>query len=139
MSTEENKNIVRRYQEIYNSNNLDELDNIVALDVLMPKIMPDMPSGLDGAKAVHQKTLIGMPDFRTEIQDLIAENDKVVARVLMTGTHTGDFYGIPATGKHVEFTGVFIVRIVNGKIVEHWGEEDSYSLLLQLGLKLKAG
>ena len=80
-----------------------------------------------------------MPDFRTEIQDLIAENDKVVARVLMTGTHTGDFYGIPATGKHVEFTGVFIVRIVNGKIVEHWGEEDSYSLLLQLGLKLKAG
>ena len=139
MSIEENKNIVRRYQEIYNSNNLDDLSDVVVLDVLTPKIMPNMPSGLDGAKAVHQKTLVGMPDFRTEIQDLIAENDKVVARVLMTGTHTGDFYGIPATGKHVEFTGVFIVRIVNGKIVEHWGEEDSYSLLLQLGLKLKAG
>ena len=139
MSIEENKNIVRHYQKIYNSNSLDGLNDIVALDVLTPKIMPNMPSGLDGAKAVHQKTLIGMPDFRTEIQDLIAADDKVVARVLMTGTHTGDFYGIPATGKHVEFTGVFIVRIVNGKIVEHWGEEDSYSLLLQLGLKLKTG
>ena len=139
MSIEENKNIVRRYQEIYNSNNLDDLNDIMALDVLTPKIMPNMPSGLDGAKAVHQKTLIGMPDFHTEIQDLIAENDKVVARILMTGTHTGDFYGIPATGKQVGFTGVFIVRIANGKIVEHWGEEDSYSLLLQLGLKLKAG
>ena len=139
MSLEENKQLIRRYQEIYNSNNLDELGEVMSFDVLTPKIMPNMPSGLDGAKAVHQKTLIGMPDWHTEIQDLVAENDKVVARVLMTGTHTGDFYGIPATGKHVEFTGVFIVRIADGKIVEHWGEEDSYGLLLQLGMKLKAG
>jgi len=139
MSLEENKQLIRRYQEIYNSNNLDELGEVMSFDVLTPKIMPNMPSGLDGAKAVHQKTLIGMPDWHTEIQDLVAENDKVVARVLMTGTHTGDFYGIPATGKRVEFTGVFIVRIADGKIVEHWGEEDSYGLLLQLGMKLKAG
>jgi len=139
MSLEENKQIVRRYQEIYNSNHLDELGSVMSFDVLTPKIMPNMPSGLEGAKAVHQKTLLGMPDFRTEIQELIAEGDKVVARVLMTGTHTGDFYGIPATGKSVEFTGVFIVRIADGKIVEHWGEEDSYGLLLQLGMKLKSG
>jgi predicted ester cyclase len=89
---------------------------------------------LDGAKAVHEKTLIGMPDFKTEIQELIAEGDKVVARVIMTGTHTGDFYGIPATGRRVEFTGIYIVRIADGKIVEHWGEEDSVSLLQQLGV-----
>jgi steroid delta-isomerase-like uncharacterized protein len=134
MPIEENKNIIRRYQECYNTNQLDGLDEIMAFDVLTPKIMPEMPSGLDGAKAVHQKTLVGMPDFRTEIQDLIAENDKVVARVIMTGTHTGNFYGIPATGKHVEFSGIFIARIVEGKIVEHWGEEDSFSLLKQLGV-----
>ncbi len=138
MSLEENKQIVRRYQEVYNSNNLDGLDEIISLDVLTPKIMPDMPSGLEGAKAVHQKTLAGMPDFKTEIQDLIAEGDRVVARVIMTGTHTGNFYGIPATGKRVEFTGVYIVRIENGKIVEHWGEEDSLSLLKQLGFVPKA-
>ena len=134
MSIEENKDIVRRYQECYNTNHLDGLDEIVDVDVLTPKIMPGMPSGLEGAKAVHQKTLIGMPDFRTEIQDLIAEDDKVVARVIMTGTHTGNFYGIPATGKRVEFSGIFIARIVDGKIVEHWGEEDSFSLLKQLGV-----
>jgi steroid delta-isomerase-like uncharacterized protein len=138
MSLDENKAIVRRYQDIYNNNSLHELDQVVAFDVLTPKIMPNMPSGLEGAKAVHQKTLVGMPDFRTEIQDLVAEGDKVVARVLMTGTHTGDFYGIPATGKRVEFTGMYIARIADGKIVEHWGEEDAYGLLLQLGLKLKA-
>ena len=134
MSIEENKSIVRRYQECYNTNQLDGLDEIMALDVLTPKIMPGMPSGLEGAKAVHQKTLVGMPDFHTEIQDLIAEDDKVVARVIMTGTHTGDFYGIPATGKCVEFSGMFIARIVDGKIVEHWGEEDALSLLQQLGV-----
>ena len=138
MPIEENKQIVRRYQDIYNSNNLDQLSEVVAIDVLTPKMMPDMPSGLEGAKAVHEKTLLGMPDFHTEIKDLVAEGDKVVARVLMTGTHTGNFYGIPATGKRVEFTGVYIARIENGKIVEHWGEEDSYGLLLQLGMRLKA-
>ena len=138
MPIEENKQIVRRYQDIYNSNNLDQLSEVMAIDVLTPKMMPDMPSGLEGAKAVHEKTLLGMPDFHTEIKDLVAEGDKVVARVLMTGTHTGNFYGIPATGKRVEFTGVYIARIENGKIVEHWGEEDSYGLLLQLGMKLKA-
>ncbi|MCI0550562.1 MAG: ester cyclase [Anaerolineae bacterium] len=137
MSLEENKNIVRRYQEIYNSNNLDALDEVVAFDVFMPKIMPNMPSGLEGAKQVHQTTLLGMPDFRTEIQDLFAEGDKVVARVLMMGTHTGNFYGIPATGKRVEFTGMYIVLIENGKIVKHWGEEDSLSLLKQLGYVVK--
>jgi steroid delta-isomerase-like uncharacterized protein len=137
MSVEENKQIVRRYQEIYNSNDLDELDEIMAFDVLMPKLMPNMPPGLKGAKVVHQTTLTGIPDFQTEIQDLFAEEDKVVARVLMTGTHTGNFYGIPATGKRVEFTGIYIARILNGKIVEHWGEEDSLSLLTQLGAKVK--
>ena len=137
MSIEENKAIIRRYQEAYNSNNLDALDELVAVDVLTPKIMPDIPFGLEGAKAVHRKTLLGMPDFRTEIDELIAEGDKVMARVTMTGTHTGDFYGIPATGKSVNFTGMYIARIKDGKIVEHWGEEDALSLMKQLGFTLK--
>ena len=65
-----------------------------------------------------------MPDWQTMIDDLIAEADEVVARITMTSTHTGDFWGIPATGNQVEFTGIYIVRIANGKIVEHWGEEE---------------
>ncbi len=133
MSLEENKEIVRRYQGAYNNNRLDVLDEIVAADVLTPKIMPGMPPGLEGAKLVHQTSLTGMPDFHTAIEDLIAEDDKVVARISMTGTHTGNFWGIPATGKKVEFTGVYIVRIADGKIVEHWGEEDGLSLMQQLG------
>jgi steroid delta-isomerase-like uncharacterized protein len=133
MSLEENKDIVRRYQRVYNSSELDSLDQVLAVDVLTPKIMPGMPPGLEGAKRVHQISLRGMPDFHTEIDELIAEGDKVVARVTMTGTHTGDFWGIPATGRRVQFTGMYMVRIANGKIVEHWGEEDGVGLLQQLG------
>jgi steroid delta-isomerase-like uncharacterized protein len=134
MSTEENKEIVRRYQQAYNDNELDALDELVAAELLTPKIMPGLPPGLEGAKVVHRRTLMGMPDFHTEIKELIAEGDKVVARIVMTGTHTGDFWGIPATGKRVEFTGVYIARIRDGRIVEHWGEEDGVSLLRQLGV-----
>lgn len=134
MSLEENKAIVRRYQEIHNSNNLDALSEVVTEHLLTPRIMSGMKPGLQGAKQVHATTLIGMPDWHTEINDLIAEGDKVAARITMAGTHTGNFWGIPATGKRVEFGGIYIVRIANGKIVEHWGEEDGLSLLQQLGV-----
>ncbi len=137
MSIEENKNIVRRYQEIYNSNQLDALLEVVSVDLLTPKIMPGILHGIEGAKAAHQIMLRGFPDYQTVIDDLIAEGDKVAARITMTGTHTGTFMGIPATGKHVEFTGIYIARIANGKIIEHWGEEDGVSLLAQLGLTFK--
>jgi steroid delta-isomerase-like uncharacterized protein len=139
MSLEQNKAIVSRYQEIYNSNQLDALTEVVSEDLLTPKIMPGYGDGVEGGRNIHNTTLIGMPDWRTEIEDLIAEGDKVVARIRMTGTHTGDFYGIPATGKRVEFTGIYIVRIANGKIIEHWGEEDAVSLLTQLGVMPKIG
>jgi predicted ester cyclase len=133
MSNAENKKIVRRYQEIYNSNDLEALGEVVSEDLLTPKIMPGIPSGMEGAKAAHRIMLAGFPDYQTVIDDLVAEGDKVVARITMSGTNTGNFMGIPPTRKRVSFTGIYIARIANGKIVEHWGEEDSISLLQQLG------
>ena len=137
MSMEENKQIVRRYQEAYNTANYEALDEIVAADVLTPNMISGVPRGLQGAKLVHQKTLAGMPDYHTEIEDLIAEGDKVVARVTLTGTHTGDFYGIPATGKRIHLSAMYMVRIQEGRIVEHWGEENGVTVLRQLGFKIK--
>jgi predicted ester cyclase len=95
--------------------------------------MPGIPQGIEGAKAAHQIMLAGFPDYQTVIDDLIAEGDKVAARITMSGTHTGSFMGIPPTGKFISFTGMYIARIADGKIIEHWGEEDSVSLLQQLG------
>ncbi len=137
MSIEENKNIVRRYQEAYNNCDFDALAELVSADVLTPHIIAGMPSGLEGARVVHQTTLIGMPDYHTTIEDLIAEGDKVVAHVTMTGTHTGNFWGIPPTGRRVNLTGIYIVRIKDGKIVEHWGEENGIIVIKQLGFKTK--
>ena len=139
MALEENKTIVRRYQDIYNSNKLDNLLEVVSEDLLTPKIMPGIPSGIEGAKVAHQIMLAGFPDYQTVIDDLIAEGDKVAARITMSGTNTGSFMGIPSTGKFISFTGMYIARIANGKIVEHWGEEDGVSLLAQLGVLPKMG
>ena len=80
-----------------------------------------------------------MTHFHTEILDMIAEGDKVVARVNITGVHTGNFFCIPATGKRVEFSGVYMERIENGKIAERWGEENGVSLLEQLGVIPRIG
>jgi len=133
MSIEENKKIVHRYQEIYNRNDLDALSEVVPEDLLIPKMMPGIPTGIEGAKAAHRIMLAGFPDYQTIIDDLLAEGDKVAARITMSGTNTGSFMGIPPTGKRISFTGIYIARVANGKIVEHWGEEDSVSLLQQLG------
>ena len=67
------------------------------------------------------------------IDDLIAEGDKVVARTTMRGTHLGSFFGVPPSGKTVEMTGVHIVRIADGRIIEHWGNNDDLGLMRQLG------
>ena len=134
MSIEQNKDIVRHYQDIYNKNELQRLHEVVAEDLLTPKIMPGVPQGLEGAKAAHQIMLAGFPDYQTTIDELIAEGDKVVARITMTGTHTGSFMGVPPTGRFISFTGIYIARVVNGKIVEHWGEEDGVGLLQQMGI-----
>jgi predicted ester cyclase len=134
MSIEENKSIVRRYQEIYNSNALDRLTEVVSVDLLTPNILPGIPPGLEGAKAAHRMMLAGFPDYQTIIEDMIAEGDKVAARIKMTGTHNGEFMGVPPTDRRISFTGIYIARIANSKIVEHWGEEDGVSLLQQLGV-----
>ena len=134
MSIEKNKNLVRLYQEIYNSNDLDRLTEVVSEDLLTPNIMPGIPYGLEGAKAAHRIMLTSFPDYQTIIDDMIAEGDKVAARIKMTGTHSGEFMGIPPTGRRISFTGIYFARIAGGKIVEHWGEEDGVSLLQQLGV-----
>ena len=89
MSIEENKEIVRSYQDIYN---IIILDEVMAAEVRTPKIIPGFPPGLEGAKKVHELSLIGMTDFHAGILYMIAEGDKMVARVNITGVHTGIFW-----------------------------------------------
>ena len=134
MSTEENKTIVRRYQEAYNTNNLDALNEIVAPDFVSHSLAPGLPEGLQGGNLMHQMTMAAMSDYQVSIDDLIAEGDRVAARFTMMGTHTGaDFLGLPPSGRKINVSGISIFRIADGKIVEHWANEDALGLLQQLG------
>jgi steroid delta-isomerase-like uncharacterized protein len=73
------------------------------------------------------------PDWHCEIEDFVAEGDRVVNRWIGRGTHKGDFFGIPATGKSVTLTGVTEHRVENGKIVNDWSVGDQLGLMQQLG------
>jgi len=133
MSTESNAALVRRYQHIYNSNNLDALSEVLAPDFKPNTLMAGVPSTLDGYKQLHLGTVAAYPDFHVAVEDLFAEGDKVVMRFTITGTHEGDFLGVPPTGRRINVPGISIFRIADGKIAEHWGEEDALGWMQQIG------
>lgn len=124
---EENKNIARRFNdEIWNEGNLDVVDEIVAADLVWHEI------GINGVEAFN-RNLTGLrtefPDLSIITEDLVAEGDKVVARMTMQGTHA-------PTGKQATWTTIGILRIADGKIVEMWTNEDLLGRLLQIGFEL---
>lgn len=133
MSVERNKEIVRRYQRAINDQDWDALNSVLAPEVATPLMLPGFPPGREGAKAIGVATLQAWPDFRTEIDELIAEGDRVVAMVTMTGTAVNDGFGVPGTGKSFTMVGVYVVRVLDDMIVEHWGVEDALGMLGQIG------
>lgn len=134
MSTETNKALVRRYQEAYNTNTLAALDDLVAADVATPNMLPGFAPGLEGAKHMHRLTLDAWPNFKGEIEDLIAEGDYVVARLTYSATPQKEAFGVPPNGKSFRISGQFIARIQSGKIVEHFGVEDAIGIMQQMGV-----
>jgi predicted ester cyclase len=136
MSTEHNKEIVRRYRQAHTTNKLDALDEIIAEDLIPHNLLPGLPAGIEGAKMAHQTVLASFPDYMTTTEgELIAENDKVVERWSCTATFTGAPYqGTPANGKSFSVTGISIYRLAHGKIVEHWAEADFLGASQQLGV-----
>ena len=137
MSTEENKNVVRRLYETINeavsTGKLELLDAIIAPNVEDHNPAPGQGSGIDGVRQAFGMSHDAFPDMHITVEDMIAEGDLVVARVTARGTNTGEFAGIPATGKQFAQTGIDILRVAKGKVVERWGAFDDLGLLQQLG------
>ena len=133
--SEENKALYRRFvDEVINHKNTDALSDLMAVDMVDHNLMPGQAPGLEGMQTLMTMSLGAFPDLHSTIDVLIAEGDLVAGRMTTTGTHTGDFMGIPATGKQVKFTETHIVRIANGKAVEHWGNSDDMGMMQQLGV-----
>lgn len=137
-SPEENKTILRRFiEEIWNRGNLEVADELFHPAAITPDA--PLPPGPAGIKTIASMFLQAFPDLVMTIEDVIAEDDKVVGRFTETATHKGDFMGIAPTGKQVKFTELAILRIANGQIIESWFQFDSLGLLNQLGLGVAAG
>ena len=98
--------------------------------------------GRAGFERIIGKLRVAFPDLKMEIKDVMADGDRVVVRAMMTGTHRGPLqfthFPIEATGKRVESEQIHILRVANGKIVEHWGGRDDVGMFRQLGLKITA-
>jgi steroid delta-isomerase-like uncharacterized protein len=136
MSTDDNKEIVRRFQagmaENFRTGSLDTVRAILDPDCAFD--MPGMPSTVEGMLQVLPMFHTAFPDLQVTHGALIAEGDKVAYRLTWTGTHTGEFMGIAATGKRVTVTVTHIDQIANGKIVRHDGDWDQLGMLQQLGV-----
>lgn len=135
MSTEENKALVRQWLQAVDTGDVGVVDKHVGPAFVdhNPPPFQGPATGLQGAKDAFTYALGAFSDFRHEIQEQYADGDSVITRIVGYGTHTGDFLGIPATGKQVQMEGIAIHRLVDGQIVEHWAQVDAAGLLMQLG------
>ncbi len=135
MSTDDNISLVRRYiEEAWNTHNPGVLDDILAADAIN-HAAPHL-SGPEGFKQIFGVLFAAFPDAYWTIEDIFAAGDRVATRGRWGGTHLGDFFGIPATGRLFEVTHMHIFRIEDGKIAEHWANRDDLGHREQLGMVL---
>ena len=130
------KNLVRRmYEEAWNENKLEVIDEICAADYI--GVGPyGNEIGPEAVKRGVTSRRLAFPDIHVTIADMIAAEDKVVARLTFRGTHNGEFQGVPPTNKVVTWSGIWIYRVANGKFVERWHNYDMHGLMQQLGAGL---
>src|SRR5919206_4781977 len=134
--TEANKELVQTFiQELFTKGDLDAVDRYLAPDFVNhdPPFpgAPEGPEGMREAAALYRRAL---PDWHSDLHQLVAEDDIVVERFTASGTHQGDLMGVPGTGATIALRGINIFRVSDGKIVERWGQLDQLGLLHQLGL-----
>lgn len=134
MSIEANKEIIRRLTDAFNDRNMTVIDELVDIDYIDHGPFHKQQAGREGMKQAHQYFYEGFPDVHETIEDIFAEEDKVVVRWICKGTHLGNFVSvpIPPTGKSAAVQGIDIFRIQNGKVTECWHIVDALSLLFQL-------
>jgi steroid delta-isomerase-like uncharacterized protein len=134
MSTDRNKAVYRQFiQEAFNEARFDHLDALVASDYVVHDRPPGLPTGRDAVPAIVASMRAAFPDLTLTIDELVAEGDVVCARSTFRGTHRGPIFGVAATGRAVEVSGLTMVRFRDGQLIESWVRNDQTGLLAQLG------
>lgn len=134
MAEHENKALVRRYyDEVFNDRRVDLVDQIAVEDYVEHDPFPGQGDGRADLRARVELILAAMNPLRFEVQDMIAEGDRVVVRWVQQGSQSGSFMGIPPTGRQYTSAGIDVHRLRDGLMAEHWHVVDLFSLLQQLG------
>jgi steroid delta-isomerase-like uncharacterized protein len=139
VSTDENKAVVQRwFSDVVSRGDMTSLDEICAVchpefEMVRGVVQP-APQGIPGLKDLITSLRTAFPDLSATVEEQVAEGDKVVSRVTMSGTHQGEFMGIPATGKPFTIPGVSIWEVRDGQLISEWVTWDSMSMMQQLGL-----
>ena len=119
--SENNIELARKYlEDVWNAKKRDQIEVLLSDDFFDHHYPPEYPRGPEGAKMWFDYVTKALPDINCEIEDIIADGDKVVVRYVLSGTHEGELAGIPATNKKVAVPAVSIYYMSKGKIAECW-------------------
>jgi steroid delta-isomerase-like uncharacterized protein len=132
-----NKATFRRFHDAFANGGDAEFISTMIDEIVEPGVQNHTPVEATGAQvlkelfaAIHRV----FPDLHVTVEDMIEEDDKVAGRNTLTGTHRGEYMGLPPTGKSVTYKEIIIFRFVNGRIAETWGVVDVFSQMKQLGM-----
>src|SRR5450432_3599704 len=127
--------LMRRTYDLINAGDIEGFGELLADDFVEHEVTPGLAPTKDGVKQFFTMYLAAFPDLRFSADDILASGDKVVGRVTITGTNTGDFMGMPATGKSVNIQAIDIIRFGDDRLEhEHWGVVDVMAMMQQLGV-----
>ncbi len=135
MSVENNKALALSFFDAVNAGNLDAFDDLISEAFIEHEEFPGLPTrGPAAPKAVIGMFMAAFPNLNMAVDDTLADGDKVVVRGTMSGTHQGEFMGIPPTHNSFKAQFIDIIEIHDGKATEHWGVTDQAAMMQQLGL-----
>ena len=125
--------IHRWFEEVWNNKREDAIDEMLAEDGVGYGLGPEGIVGPENFKTFHRAFVSAYPDLKVTVVDTVVEGDKIAARCRVTGSHDGHGIGVAPTNQPVEFTGMLIVRVRDGKIVEAWNEFNFMEMYKQVG------
>jgi steroid delta-isomerase-like uncharacterized protein len=130
--SEENKELVRRFYQRLNAEDLAVVDEVVSDAFIEHELVPGLGPTKAGLRQLFEMFHAGFDEASIEVDDIISEGDKVFVLARMTGKHGGEFMGIPASGNHIDVNLCDFYRVREGSLVEHWGVMDAAQMQHQL-------
>lgn len=133
MSKEQNIQAQKSFGEAINTNELQRFKELMSPDVIDHNPAPTQGPGPQGFIDFFTEFIAAFPDLAVDVEHLVADENNVSFAYTVTGTHRGDFMGVPPTGRRIRATGLQISRFENARIVERWGSSDQLGILQQIG------